>query len=941
MMNNEIKLLKIVLILSLSFLFVGQKIYAQYPYCNKTIGRCVLGCSGPLCYTGCGAACELDCYVSGSCAHNRVMCSGGSREYYYDNCCYGSGSCTYGSSCSQDCDCTDTCCVPRGCSCGSYATSSKGYGSITITCSDGCGGTASTTCYCTSACTPKACPTGTSESGQHGTYATYTCTNACSQSNSRTCKCTSACSSSCPGGLLPSQPSGSPNMILEDFGECKNECDNKQFKDCFEPTSPQPTVNLVILPNEANYYQFSSNTHSGEPGTGSLEGKIGSLNNPVRMTASYTDIDGANDIEGLFVWFKNSTMSGKPESPIWLSSSSSNSPQAPSDDSWGFMIRRIGTSWSSHKAYVPSYVPSPSVWKDTIYTDDGFGNKYFFISSTDGKAMVKVVIEDIEVEGSNKVNLKFKLYFSGDGISANVEEVTYNIYLLGLDEFSFTPNDNYEFPSGYPNYQTKFDTFWPVNKLRYRETPTEGQLYARNWINTGKTWTIDKHKPIIEGMKFKNDEERLVFSWEVEDANNTNGNARGLYAIVGNIFTTATGDDVQEISLSTTSSGVSLRDDGNWHTPSLGDNSGDVIGVLSGVNADKSFWSTNLSGNTHSGEVIINIGENRTGTFSVYLTVFDNAGNMYIDKAYFNIGDWFVTDGGLAYSKDGTTYVTRVLEDGVTQEWERIVSGLRRLPPLKAADLLSSESLVPSKADYSSEMWADDKSELEALSKSLETASYHLINHRGHKVTSYYTTLLDAYHQRKPALSDEIHEVQTSEPGNRELENKNTASLCNSPKRYCVLSFANLVVDNLICSNNTVIFVSGNLVIRPPVKIDSLNKDACIFVVQGNVTIEEGENSSIGGVFAYDSIHAYILSDGKVIIQSETGKEEGSILDGIYINGGYHARLGTSITRSLRLQERLLFPFLAVDYHPKYGVLAKTLFGGYLTLQKTEVGFKE
>jgi hypothetical protein len=89
----------------------------------------------------------------------------------------------------------------------------------------------------------------------------------------------------------------------------------------------------------------------------------------------------------------------------------------------------------------------------------------------------------------------------------------------------------------------------------------------------------------------------------------------------------------------------------------------------------------------------------------------------------------------------------------------------------------------------------------------------------------------------------------------------------------------------------------------------------------------------------YDEVNAYILADGGINIEKESVSP---VFDGLYVNGGLHTLKseGLEVNRNLKLEDRLKYPVLIVDHHSKYGVLARTLFGGSLLIQKTEVGVK-
>jgi len=44
--------------------------------------------------------------------------------------------------------------------------------------------------------------------------------------------------------------------------------------------------------------------------------------------------------------------------------------------------------------------------------------------------------------------------------------------------------------------------------------------------------------------------------------------------------------------------------------------------------------------------------------------------------------------------------------------------------------------------------------------------------------------------------------------------------------------------------------------------------------------------------------------------------------------------------RYLRLEDRLKFPLLAIDLHPKYGILGEKFFGSKYIIQTIELGVK-
>lgn len=334
----------------------------------------------------------------------------------------------FGGSCTEDCDCDDSCdppCNPTtGCSCGTLSTTNLGYGSKLISCSNGCGGTTSSTCYCTANCIPVSCPTDLSNTdlGFGTSTVIRTCTNDCGRVATRICYCkdctlpvpvgttltntgkqstdpvyqTTSCSrgsgctaksanlyctrctpsscaptfttdstlgygsvilscnntlgscgtesrtcyiDACTNCTMPDCPtpltntgSSNPNMILENFRTCAKgaPCGGPAaYASCYEPISAQPTTTLNIYPDGVNKYGFSSSTHTG------IRVPDYNLNDPIRMVGTYTDVNGATDVEAVSVWFRNSSVSGEIESPLWIDTAvnPTQQPKSPSNDS--------------------------------------------------------------------------------------------------------------------------------------------------------------------------------------------------------------------------------------------------------------------------------------------------------------------------------------------------------------------------------------------------------------------------------------------------------------------------------------------------------------------------------------------------------------------------------------------------------------------------------
>jgi len=827
-----------------------------------------------------------------ACSGNTYYC------YYYDACCpIDDVNCCQGSGCY--CDFFDGL-APGSCAgaiyCGHYSVWQP-CGSSKVCTSSGCIAT------CTSGCTPPACaPTYSTSNLGYGTK-TLSCTDGCGATNSRTCYCYSCTLPNCPAPLSNTATVASPNMILSGFRSCTNGCSVTTTGDCYEVPTTQPIPTLEIQNDPLNKYDFSSITHSGIPGT-----SAGNLNDPLNLVARYYDVDGVADVEALFVWFRGDTYTGEPGTPLWISTTTT--PKAPAADSWGFMMHREGGTWYP---YVPSYPSSgTATWVRRNNYDPSL--RTFYIAGTDTLPMISVTITGNGItsdSASKTVTMPFRLRFSGNDLTttAPVSRVKYKILLLGLDKFSFTPSDNYAFSVA---------SYWQANQLRYRTTPTVAQTYARSWIDTTKRWTIDKQSPVITiraGFPSYSGS-TITISWDSSDNMN-------LYSVVGNIFSTA-GADARNVTLTGIGTGMTIR---SPYMPLSDERRATEVGKLNGewafrVNPDMTANLTNHS-------ISINIGNNNKGTLIIDLTVFDDAGNMASTSSAINLEDWFVTDGGLAYSQNGTSFQTKNISGNI---WGG------KLPPFT----IVGESLLSNIADYSSEMWADSNTVQSptSLLRSTLSGSYNIRNFKTHGLTSYYSTLMRMYEERKSELpASELKTVIRNE--DLTIVNGNLVSMFQSLKTYNVAIInGNLLLDRFSCNGKALVFVGGNLEIKPNLSNQNISRNACMFVVKGNVVISEGINNSTGGNFGYDNINAYIFADGLLTMNQETSKVSPTTIDGIYINGGVHSLGGVRIYRSLRLIERMSYPVLAIDHHPKYGILGGTFFANNFTFQKIELGFK-
>ena len=920
--------------------------------CGCSNGACICcGCTPKSCPDGTSEDGKHGLYTTYSCTDNCNMSSYRS--------CYCNSSCT-----PADCG-AGTQETPVSISLPLYYAVQGGnedpdkYGDNS--CSNMCGESRKKSCYC-SICSPAQCSVRGYkdlmqydewgyQQGQVPNGKTLSCRNGegapeqLSKCNItyRTCYCTS-CLKQCP---LPLSDTGSAKLILNDFRECTNDCSVKppeNHDDCYEEESPQPDENLIIEEDRhyTNHYGFFSNTHTGDRLSDVT--KLGTLNDPfdpaIKMKAEYTDSDGASDIEGLFVWFRGEAHN-EPElgTPLYISDTAT--PKASANDSWGFMLRRNGSSW---QPYVPSYDGGNVFW-----TSKGINNlKVFSIQGTNGKQMVEVTIIDGPKEEivNKKVTIVFSLRFSeGNGtlLPGNVSEGLYKIYLMGLDKFSFTPYDNYGgivykdyWSEGfkYHGYEN-LSPFWQENQLRYKAE--QNQKYARDWKDTGKTWTIDRTGPTFDdkNTKLAVSGNNITVSWDVNDKIKVNENGN-LNTVVGYVFSTDINPANLTIKEFSTTSGQIAPHNPLEFRPENSNGSGEKIGVFED-GSGYLFRVTNINSNTNSGYIKMNINDQATGALLFYLTVFDDAGNMvHHNQIRQDLNDWMVTSGGLAYSNGGASFTVKDLALA-GEVWKDI------LPPINYG---SNPGLNPPKVNYTSEMWAQAGGTI-TFNPDSPSNSYSLGGFTGLGVQhGYYTLLMDAYEKNKKNLGDTVQE--RNDLGS--FSNPVT-DYCNN--EYCVFKYSSDVTttSDFVCNKKALIFVGGSLTINPPLKNKTGGTDklsginGCIFVVNGGVNITGGGDAV--GNFKYDKVNGYIFADGQIVIEDEGNKRAPNtdpIIDGVYINGGLQSYKGDGksilFRRYLRLEDRLKFPLLAIDLHPKYGILGEKFFGKEYIIQAVESGVK-
>lgn len=170
---------------------------------------------------------------------------------------------------------------------------------------------------------------------------------------------------------------------------------------------------------------------------------------------------------------------------------------------------------------------------------------------------------------------------------------------------------------------------------------------------------------------------------------------------------------------------------------------------------------------------------------------------------------------------------------------------------------------------------------------------------------------------------------------------------CPADKTCIVERNSNLNINSdFNCNRKVLLFVTGNLTIDGDISNNN-STNGCIFIVQGNVTIQDmdptGSHKSPDGANfpRYDLIEAFIISDGQINIpQVDSGVD---VRDGLKVHGGLLAFGGNPavlMERSLKLKDNANYPTYILHHDTRYFEIAKKIFAGDQETFKKEIGFK-
>lgn len=678
----------------------------------------------------------------------------------------------------------------------------------------------------------------------------------------------------CPAPLTNT---GEEEYKLIDYRVCNNKGDcekDKKYGDCYENRNDIPTPEEVNVNPDSDDITPLGCQSSSYTGT--------EINNPINMTTLFTDTDGASDIEAIYVWLKTDTAT--PSTPQYINSTASSSTARTfTTNSWGFMMHKEGSSW------VPYIINRDTEWVKASYTNGSFA-----IKGPSSQNMVFVKINGVTTRGTNTIELNFDLDFNRIEDANKVADGNYNLFTMVNDVFGFTPYDNY------PSTVTKIGDYFNPGQIRSYDS----------WVDSNKNWYIDFSPPGVNiGNIETGNKTNITFSTNINDA-------VSLYAFVSNVYASTGVNDMYPISeisvvrnpavgtVSTTSPYTLVNYNEDIHK------SNNLLNASLAKIVNIGVSNINLS-------VGMNIDANREQSLLYVVTAFDQACNFRSSSVSEDIEDWIVTYGGLVYSSGGVFFAAKDLAPEVV--WDSIAL-LGRIPE--------------EYSEITSEMYASDNIIGEKLLKrDSETRSYSISNFTGYRVIDFYKDIKTTFERRELGISNLVERIPTP-PGSTLVGNLGGGSIKVMDVQGDLTVGSPATAFN--CNGNGIFFVKDNLIINGDITNGNLKGDACIFVVNGNVTINAGKNTGSAITLGYDQINAYILANGNVTITPDPN------FDGLYINGGIQS-LGDSgilMDRYLGLNYRTTHPAFVVDHNSKYGVLSTTLIGNPIDLVKVEVGFK-
>jgi hypothetical protein len=859
------------------------------------------------CY--CTSQCTLD-----SCPSQYATSSQGHGSLAYDTC---TNQC--GQSRTQTCYCHA--CTLDSCP-AEYSTTPQGYGNLTYdTCTNDCGETRNRTCYCNQ-CTPPTCDPGTtSDSSGDGDLAdTKTCTNDCGVSNSRNCyySCSEATCTTLTSSVswTDDDCTGNENCRTIDKTVTINDpspgCAEEEAKTCYiqnyRPESPTSAnnldVNIVIgetfgvnsyTQGDSTFEKFiqrikaqsdgssilgySSNTHSGTQ-----------LNNPLTVNVQYSDQDGVEDMEALYVWWSTS---GTKDfiTPNRIANPAENlSGMTANTENFGFLVGKDDAgNWTNF--YKPHIEGSTAAW---VKED---GDDLVILGPT-AKSMVNVNdITVTDIGQDNILTLSFNLLFLWEGDHERIANAEYNIWGLANDSVGFLPFNESD------DIEDSEDEFWN---------------------NSGITWNVDLDKPeeTNQLVSASVDENLVSITFGVEDQDSNLARVRLDACRNG-----GDEDTPNDLVIGTRSYPLEycdLIDFGSSYPADINMETGNNILGTDPINPESSTYAIDGIADT----LEVDLGGNSNGSITFYLTSMDEAGNWYQDTYIHRLGEWIAVKDAFVFGLQGVSSSTRILNN----DWDDT--------PLFKSDYgfeydkidLTDQALLGG--------YRNANTFLRFLEKYEVNNSFTATTIPGVYINSPYLELIGVYQERIDLIGDEMDYQE-------ELLSASTLSGdilsdCDTEPNLCILKYAGEdleISSGAVCDGKGLIATNGNVTIHPDFT-NADNSSACIILANGNITIANGTDKSSSHNIDYDVLEAFVIANGEINIPTDSAG------NGLIVEGGLTAFNKVSGNasifnqRNININFRGMYPVMLVKGNSKYGLLSRELFGSQMDVFRIEVGYK-
>ncbi len=653
------------------------------------------------------------------------------------------------------------------------------------------------------------------------------------------------------------------------------------------------------------------------------------LNNPVSFKVVYSDINHAiyHDMEALYVWFTNTT-NGVMTPPTITNISSSGANQGTGPNTFGFMVRKENTTWSSVPNINNMIGSIGGEWNvgDDIYVSSNNSGTWSMVKvtdgvirSADGSARLRISGVQAQRDVNNDMVLDFTAEFYTDDSDFNVSMInngTYQVFGGASDHFSFLP---------FGGSSLRVQPLWNSRDTQLRVDLTKPSVSLTN------PPSIVSSVRMAIGVTASDSGSGI--STILGDSYRTGDLAEIVNVPISSVVTSGTGNDLYRDA-----NGVTHIDQSDivWSTIQLANQK---------YNSLPHLWNSLAPAHT----VTVNIGENEGGGFIFYATTFDNACN-YSDpggsavSSSPDIGSpWLMTKAGHFYTETGSQIPVRDFDDGVTGTYDFHTTDN---PTINAA-FNSRFSFKKEETQLGTELMTSSTAFINEFISQNSLNAFRVINydHKLNQSDYWFDYLYDRYEVMKTRnpLDYFIVDPAAFLTFANSTGTKLVSSLSGQPQASFVVEYVGdlTIKSKLVCNDRLLVLVDGNLTLNPDItREDPINAgskkpellDGCIFLASGDITVAAGDRTSNTITYpSYDIIEGLLIADDQVNIpEVDTNPNDTVARDGLKVHGGVYG-FGTNDNpgvypgRSLKLANNMEYPAEVFHHDPRYLEIVKFL----------------